>query len=241
MRYLVTCRYNGTKYYGWQKQPEAVTIQGVIEQTLSTFFNVETKIYGSGRTDAGVHAIGQTFHFDGVITDLDKFIYSINKMLPGDIELLSIKKVKADFHARHHAKEKIYRYGIELKAKDPFLQDFRLLYPYPFNLALFSQSLALFIGTHNFSAFTSKPSDEANFVRTIFDIKVKKRQSEVVIDFFGSGFMNGQIRMMIGTALAVASEKINLDYITNRLNQQDRNITSYKADSQGLYLIRVKY
>lgn len=241
MRYLVVCSYNGKDFFGWQKQVDVRTVQGEIERGLSTFFNQEINIHGSGRTDAKVHAIGQTFHFDAPKTDKNKLIYALNKMLPADIKLLKIKTVAETFHARHSAKEKVYRYGILLKDKDPFNVDYKLIYPYPFDLARFKAALELFVGRHDFRCFTSKPVDEDGFVREIFAIKIKQSKEEVVVDFFATGFMQGQIRMMIGTALAVASAKLELGYITSRLDIKERNTTSYKADGQGLYLIKVKY
>lgn len=241
MRYLVTVRYNGARYFGWQKQKDVMTVQGEIEKVLSTYFDKEVTISGSGRTDAKVHGIGQTFHFDGPLLVMNQFLYSINKMLPSDIELLKIKRVKDDFHARFNAKEKVYRYAISLKAKDPFNQDFKLFYPYQFDFQLFKNMLSLFKGRHNFGSFTSKPDDEENFYRTVYDVKVKRLKNDVIVDFFGNGFMNGQVRMMIGSALGVASGKIDQEYITSRLDSNDRNITSYKVEGQGLYLIKVKY
>jgi tRNA pseudouridine38-40 synthase len=241
MRYLVVCSYNGKNYFGWQKQVDVQTVQGTIEQVLSTYFNQQIIIHGSGRTDAKVHAIGQTFHFDAPTIDGAKLLYACNKMLPADIKLKTIKKVKADFHARFSVKEKVYRYGILLQDKDPFLSDYRLIHPYGFDLARFKSALTLFVGRHNFSSFTSKPDDEEGFVREIFSIKFKTKNNEVTVDFAGNGFMQGQIRMMIGTALAIASGRLEEDYIQTRLDNVNRNITSYKAGGQGLYLIKVKY
>ncbi len=241
MRYLVVCSYFGHPYYGWQKQSDVKTIQGEIEAVLSRYFNDKITIHGSGRTDAKVHAIGQTFHFDAPKVNQKSLLYALNKMLSSDIKLLKIKTVSDQFHARYDVKEKVYRYGIVLSDKEPFLTQTRLVYPYPFDLAKFKQALDLFSGRHDFRSFTSKPSDEEKFVRDIFFIKVKQVGKEVIVDFSGSGFMQGQIRMIVGTALAYAGDKIQLDYMTTRLDCTQRQVTSYKVGGEGLYLIRVKY
>lgn len=241
MRYLVTVAYKGTYFKGWQKQPHERTVQGEIEQVFSTYFNKEVIIHGSGRTDAGVHAYGQVFHFDADKLDQTKFLYSMNKMLPGDIQLSKIKRVKNDFHARFNAKEKHYRFVISLCGKDPFKEDFVLFYPFLLDADKLNEALSLFVGKHCFQSFTSKKEDEDLFVREIFSINVAVANQKVVLDFVGNGFMNGQIRMMVGTSLAYASGKIPLSYITARIDAKDRHITSYKVSGQGLYLMKVKY
>lgn len=241
MRYLVTCAYNGANYFGWQKQVNVKTVQEKIETVLSRFFNENIIIHASGRTDAKVHALGQAFHFDAVKSDKPKLLYSLNKMLPNDIKLLTIKTVKDSFHARYSAKQKTYRYDILLIDKDPFNRELILFYPYLFDIKRFEDALSLFVGCHDFKSFTSKPSDEGKFIREIFSITVKQKGQKISTTFVGSGFMQGQIRMMIATCLAVASGKIETDYIKLRLNNEVRNTTCYKVDGQGLYLVKVKY
>lgn len=241
MRYLVTVSYNGAKFKGWQKQPGERTVQGEIERVFSSYFDQKVNIHGSGRTDAEVHALGQVFHFDAENIDTKKFLYSLNKMLPSDIKLVKIKRVSDNFHARYNAKKKIYRFVITKDSKDPFNEDFVLLYPLAFDIEKLKEALFLFIGKHNFSAFTSKKEDEENFIRQIYALHVKTTRKKVTIDFIGNGFMTGQIRMMVGTALTYASGKIGLDYIANRLDSYTRQITSYKVSGRGLYLLKVIY
>ena len=122
MRLLGVVSYKGTNYAGWQKQPNALGVQEVIEKELSKFFNTEITIFGAGRTDAGVHAYGQTFHFDVDVDelDIDRLIYSLNKMLPDDIKIVDMEEVEESFHARYSAKGKIYSYTMLLESKNPF-------------------------------------------------------------------------------------------------------------------------
>lgn len=244
MKILVTVSYKGTAYYGWQKQPDKITIQEVIENNLSQFFDTPITIYGAGRTDAGVHALGQTFHFiiNKESVDLDRFIYSLNMMLPKDIKFIDAVVVDNDFHARYNACGKEYEYKILLMGKDPFKEDYYHLFPHQFDIEIFKECLSYFVGKHNFKNFTSKPEDEDNFVRHIFSIDINQKYDEIRVVFKGDGFMQYMIRDIVGTALACSSNKITLERVKQLLDPSSkREIVSYKAPSKGLYLNKVIY
>lgn len=243
MRILGVCAYKGTNYYGWQKQVGFESVQSTIEKVLSQIYDTEINITGSGRTDAGVHALRQYFHFDvNKEKDLNQLLYSVNKMLPDDIQILSFEKVADDFHARYNALKKIYKYRIVLNNKDPFLYDQAHLYPMDFDFALFAQALKKFEGVHNYQDFTSKEEDEQNFVREIYEIKMQKFNNEITVLFIGSGFMRYQIRNMIGAAINVANKKEDISFIDKHLkDNKKREIISYKAPACGLYLVDVLY
>lgn len=241
MRYKVTVQYHGGAYFGWQKQVSERTIQGEIETRLSQIFNQEITIHASGRTDAKVHARGQVFHFDGPPFSVRKLKYALNRMLPKDIEILSIIHVGDDFHARFSAKEKTYCYVIVPKQKDPFLSDKVLFYPFPLDIRKIRKAAKQFIGTHDFSNFTSKPEDEALFLRAITKVSVRKVEDDIHIMFTGNGFMRGQIRFMVGTLLALNEGKIADDYISLKLSQKHREIVPFKVPGDGLYLLKVLY
>ena len=242
MKVLGVCSYKGTNYYGWQKQVGFISVQSVIEETLSKVYDTPITIYGSGRTDAGVHALAQTFHY---VTekekDLKQLAYALNKMLPSDIKIISLEKVDDDFHARYSAKKKIYEYRIALNNKDPFQNDLAYVYPMKFDVDLFNQALQKFVGKHNYQDFTSKEEDEDNFIREIYEIKVTQNNDFVTARFVGNGFMRYQIRNMIGAAINIANGKENLSFITKHLDSEKRDIISYKAPSSGLYLVDVLY
>ena len=242
MKILAIVEYLGTYYHGWQKQINANSVQEEIEKVLSQILNQEITIYGSGRTDAGVHAKGQTFHFEvDKEIDLDKFLYSVNMLLPNDIHIISMKEVDNGFHARYSAKKKHYRYLINNGDKNPFIFNRTLYYPYPLNITKFIECLDLFEGTHNFQDFTSKEEDEDGFIRTIYSIDVKQEENDISIDIIGNGFMRYMIRDIIGTSLAVASGKEDIEFIKKHLDSSNREIVSYKAGSEGLYLIDIIY
>ena len=168
MKVLGICSYQGTNYYGWQKQVGFISVQSTIEEVLSKIYDTPITIYGSGRTDAGVHALKQYFHFiSDKEKDLKQLMYSMNRMLPEDIQILSLEKVDDDFHARYNAKRKIYEYDILLKNKEVFNYDLAYLYPMDLDIDLLKEALKLFEGEHNYQDFTSKEEDEDNFIRTI--------------------------------------------------------------------------
>lgn len=243
MRVLGVVSYKGTRFQGWQKQPTVITVQGEIEKALSQVLNSEVTIFGSGRTDAGVHALAQTFTFDmSKDIDLDKLCFSINRMIDKDIKILSFKQVGDDFHARFSAKSKTYLYKIRLGVKDPFENEYQYIYPFEFDFDLFSKALKQFEGKHCFKDFTSKEEDEDGYVREIYKIVSEKQDNDITVEFTGNGFMRYQIRNMVGAALAVASKNEDLNFIPNHLKEEkNREICQYKAPPQGLYLVKVEY
>ena len=243
MRVLGVCSYKGTKYYGWQKQVGFISVQSTIEEVLSKIYDTPINITGSGRTDAGVHALRQYFHFDSPKEkDLKQLAYAMNKMLPEDIKILSFEAVDDNFHARYNAKKKIYEYRIVLNNKDPFLTDLAYVYPMKFDLDLFKQALNKFVGKHNYQDFTSKEEDEGEFIREIYEINVENNKDDIRVRFVGNGFMRYQIRNMIGASISVANKKEAIDFIDYHLNDSKiREVISYKAPACGLYLVDVLY
>ncbi len=243
MKILGICSYKGTNYYGWQKQVGFISVQSKIEEVLSQIYDTPISIIGSGRTDAGVHALKQYFHF--VVEkekDLKQLAYAMNKMLPEDIHILSLEKVDDDFHARYSAKRKIYEYDILLKNKEVFNYDLAYLYPMDLDIDLLKQALMLFEGEHNYQDFTSKEEDEGNFIRTIYAIEVNQDNDLIKVRFEGNGFMRYQIRNMVGAAIAVANKKEDISFIKYHLgDKKNREIIAYKAPAVGLYLVDVKY
>ena len=243
MRVRGICSYKGTNYYGWQKQVGFVSVQSTIEEVLSKVYDMPINITGSGRTDAGVHALKQYFHYDTTKEkDLKQLCYALNKMLPEDIKILSLEAVDDDFHSRYNAKKKIYEYRIVLKNKDPFQDELAFVYPMEFDFNLFKSALDKFVGKHNYQDFTSKEEDEGGFIREIYEINVTKNDHDIKVRFIGSGFMRYQIRNMIGAAISVANKKENLEFIDYHLKEdKKREIISYKSPANGLYLVDVVY
>ena len=244
MRIKGIVSYKGNNYHGWQKQVGDNSIEEEIEKVLSKVLDEPINIYASGRTDAGVHAYGQVFHFDThkESVDLSRLTYSLNMMLNEDIKIISLEKVDDNFHARYSAKAKIYEYKILLRSKDPFNYETHYLCPYPIDIYLLKESLKKFIGVHDFRNLSSKEEDEDDFVREIYSIDINHNNDEINIIFKGNGFMRYMIRFIVGVSLAISQNKEDISYIDMILNEDNpRNITSYKAPAEGLYLVEVEY
>ncbi|HOJ45090.1 MAG TPA: tRNA pseudouridine(38-40) synthase TruA [Bacilli bacterium] len=242
MRVLGIVAYDGTNYNGWQRQPDEPSIQGEIERVLSQILDTHIEVYGSGRTDRGVHAKGQTFHFDiDKPFDLNKLLIGFNSLVNKDIRLLKLKRIKHDFHARYNAKGKVYYYLINNGEYSPFDRQYCMQIRAQLDIAAMTNATRLFIGTHNFQDFTTKDEDKEGYVRTINDISIKTKGKLIRIDINGSGFMTYMIRFIVGTLIAIGNGKENELFIKRHLDSASRDVISYKAEPQGLYLYRVIY
>lgn len=241
-RYLVTISYDGTEYYGFQKQSAKRTIQGVIEETLSKILNENIKISASGRTDAGVHANGQTFHFETEKTmDLGKLRYSMNRLLPKDIHIINIDSVEETFHARMSAVAKKYIYQINLGEQDPFLSRYAYHLGQELDQEAMEKAANAWIGTHCFQNLTTKEIDDKSFIRTVYAIRFEKKGNLLRIIFIGNGFMRYMIRMMVGVFIAIGLHKESIEFAQQMISTESRQTTRYKAPANGLFLERVYY
>ena len=245
MRYLAVVSYRGTGFCGWQKQTvsKLPSIEETIEKVISKILSCDAKIYGSGRTDAGVHALGQTFHFDSAKElDADRFVHSLNELLPDDIRILSIQKVSDDFHARFNAKSKTYIYKIRnKKVSNPFSSDLEYTLGQKLDVEKMVEASKLFIGEHNFQNFTSKEEDEQKFSRNLGDITIKCDKNDIEISLTGDGFMRYMVRMIVGNLIQVGLGKMTAKDIQEALENPVRKPSSFKAQAYGLYLKEVKY
>lgn len=242
MRLLAVVEYDGTSYAGWQYQPDQISVQETIEKAISQIRNTPTKIFGSGRTDAGVHALGQTFHFDiDEERDLDKFRHSINCVLPKDIRVKSLRVVPSDFHARLSAKEKTYRFVLNLKEASAFTDKYEQVLDGKLDIKEMKKCSKLFEGKHCFQNFTTKEEDEDNFVRTIYRINIEEFDYHLHITFVGTGFMRYMVRLIVGTLIQVGKGKLSVRDVDDILYKKTRLPVSYKAEAKGLFLVEVKY
>lgn len=241
MRYLAVVSYDGTNYQGWQIQSAAPSIQATIQEKMARILDRPVTIYASGRTDAGAHALGQTFHFDGDIKDLPRFRYSLNALLPPDIHVIDIQEVSEDLHARYSAKSKTYLYRIGTGETDVFQRLYRHDLKRPLDLALMKEAARLFLGEHDFRDFTSKEDDENGFVRTILLASLTKVEDEIRITLRGNGFMRYQVRMMVGALIEVGLGRMKIADLASLIDPKKRSIISYKAPAKGLTLLKVHY
>lgn len=242
MRLLARVSYDGALFVGWQIQPNGRSVQEEIEKVISKILNVKTKIYGSGRTDANVHAIGQTFHFDieKENIDIDKLRYSINSLLPKDIHINSLIVVDNHFHARFMAKNKTYEYILNEGEYNVFERNYVFQFHRSLDLNAMIDASKLFIGKHCFISFTAKEEDEDNFIREIYSFDIFEENNKVHFIISGNGFMRYMVRNIVGTLIEIGLGKIDKSYIENLLKNPNLK-TQYRAKANGLYLVKVDY
>ena len=243
MRYLIKFSYDGTLFYGYQKQPNKRTVEGELEKALYSINNHrETRIFSSGRTDRGVHALGQTAHFDlNVNITLYKLKCALNSLLPSDIHVIEAINVDDSFHARFMVINKTYKYYLNTGEYNPIERN--SIYQYNKNLDVISMEKAIkdFIGTHDFKIFTSNEAIKESYVRTIYDAKIEKKGDILIFTFTGDGFMKYQVRNMVGTLIKIGKGKSDIDTVLKLLNNELPSKYVYTAKPEGLYLIDVSY
>lgn len=241
MRYLMTFSYDGSNFYGYQKQPKKRTIQSEIEQVLSKINNDKVIIHASGRTDAKVHANNQKAHFDIKKIDSSKLKNSMNKMLPNDIYIKDIKEVKDDFHARFNVKKKEYIYKINLGEYNPIEKDYIYQYCKKLNIKNIKKAIKYLKGEHNFKSLTKTNEEIENYIRTIYNIKLSEKNSILTISFIGNGFLRYMVRNMVGLLISVGENEIKPEDIKVILDAKDRRKSKKTAPPEGLYLNNVFY
>lgn len=242
MRYKLTISYDGTRYSGWQVQKNGQAIQPLIQKALGTILRAPTDLTGSGRTDAGVHARGQTAHFDGEEgLDGKRLILSLNALLPPDIRVMQIEPVASDFHARYSARAKIYHYHLHVdRVSDPFTDLYSHQVLGPFDLMLLKEGAKKFLGTHDFSSFANVGSVQDK-VRTIYRLDVVEQKGGMRLEFEGNGFLYKMVRNITGTLLQIAAGKITPLEIPAILEKKDRKAAAAAAPAKGLFLFAVLY
>jgi len=243
MRYLIKFSYDGTNFYGYQKQPNKRTVEGELEKALYDINNhTDTRIYSSGRTDRGVHAKGQTAHFDlDISITLYKLKCALNSLLPDDIHVIEAINVEDDFHARFMVKKKTYKYYLNIGEYNPVERNSIHQYNKELDIEKMKEAIKDFIGTYNFQIFASREVIKENYVRTIYDADIEIRGDIVVFTFTGSGFMKYQVRNMVGTLIKIGKGKLEVDTIKKLLNNEAPEKYVFTAKPEGLYLEEVSY
>lgn len=239
----LTLEYDGTNYYGWQKQKELKTIQGEIEEAIELVTKEYCEVTGSSRTDAGVHAKGFVANFKtNSKVPPAKFREALNVKLPEDIVIIKSEQVEDDFHARYCAKGKTYEYYI-LNSEVPSALMRNQMYHYKYDLDIDAMKIAAkqFIGTHDFAAFKTQGSSVKGTVRTIFDVKVEKEEKVIKISVSGDGFLYNMVRIIVGTLINVGRGKTDAVAISDIINQKDRTLAGDCVPPHGLFLKEVYY
>lgn len=239
--YKLILSYDGTDYHGWQRQPNKKTIQGVVEDSLAKIIQKNIDVIGAGRTDAGVHAQGQVAHFAASIFMKEEELFrALNSILPNDIRVISLQKVKKNFHARKMAKSKIYQYRI---INSPYTSPFLIRYAYYWSSPLDSPSMEkaalLLVREADFSGFSSNRLLQP--VRKVIASEIKKNGTEIIYSIEANGFLRYMVRTIVGTLLEIGKGKMPPERIEEIFKKKSRPLAGPTAPAKGLCLIKVNY
>ena len=243
MRIKLTIEYDGTAYAGWQRQENALAVQQVLEEALTKLTRARVVIAGASRTDAGVHALGQTAHFDTESRiPPDKYAFALNTMLPADIRIRKSEAVSEDFHARFSNKGKRYRYLIYQSPHAGALnRNTHAHVIYPLDDEKMRRELTALIGTHDFAAFAASGSVVKDTVRTIYSASLTRRGDELELLVEGSGFLYNMVRIIAGTLISVGAGRLEEGAFARAIQSGNRLDLGVTAPAHGLTLMEVYY
>lgn len=242
-RVMLTVAYDGTNYCGWQIQPDAVTIEEVLNRNLTELLQEEITVIGASRTDSGVHALGNVAVFDtNSRIPGEKISFALNSRLPKDIVIQDSREVPLDFHPRHCDSKKTYQYQI---VNNRFPIPTKRLYAhfvyYPLNIEAMKEASRFLIGEHDFKSFCSSKTQVESTVRTVYDIKIQEDRGIISITISGSGFLYNMVRIITGTLLNVGLGQYAPSYVKEILEKKDRQFAGPTAPAHGLTLLNIEY
>lgn len=239
----LTIQYDGTDYVGWQRQPNGVSIQELIEQAIEPIEGRTVLVVGAGRTDAGVHALGQvaSVQLESSI-DAASLARALNATLPEDVRVVSAEEVPPDFNARFSATGKVYAYRVWA---GPFLPPFERRYfwhvPTSLDIDRMREAARTLVGTHDFSAFRAAGSDAATSQRTIRELRIDVENERLILTIVGNGFLRYMVRAIVGTLVEVGQGRRSVEGVAAALASRDRSHAGPTAPAKGLFLVRVIY
>lgn len=236
-------QYDGSGYHGWQRQSRMKSVQQTLEKTLSKVFDQTIEIDGSGRTDAGVHALGQCISFKVNLTmPIENVRIVVNRRLPNDIYVESVTLESDDFHARYCSIGKTYVYKIYTnEARSPFFDKYYFHFENALDESAIREAMQHFVGTYDFKTFMASGSGTEHTVRTIYRFDLEVSENALVFTITGDGFLYNMVRIIIGSLIHVGTGKIKASDIPSILESGDRNRAKYTAPAHGLYLKSVYY
>jgi tRNA pseudouridine38-40 synthase len=242
-RYFLQLAYKGTHLYGWQVQPDQVTVQGELNKALSTVLKEDTEVTGAGRTDTGVHAQYYIAHFDsrrkGLEKD-DKLLYSLNSLLPADIAVYRLIPVPHTAHARFDALSRTYQYHITTQ-KDPFRQDTAYLYHAGLDLPLMNRACRILKQYRDFTSFSKVHTDVKTFHCNIMEAKWTQEEHLYTFTICADRFLRNMVRAIVGTMMEVGEKKISLEEFRQIIETRDRSAAGKSVPAHGLFLTAIKY
>jgi tRNA pseudouridine38-40 synthase len=242
-RYRIDLSYNGSAYFGWQKQPNQISVQAEIENALSRInSNKHIEVVGCGRTDTGVHARHYVLHTEmEPVANFEEFVYKLNRMLPSSIAFLEIREVSNEFHARFGAKKRTYRYFIH-QQKDPFLNDQSWHFSTPLNLKAMNDAAQLLVGKKEFTSFSKLHTDVKTNICEVTQAKWYETEThQIYFEISADRFLRNMVRAVVGTLVDVGLGKLQPEDIVKILDKKDRGEASISVPPQGLFLWKIEY
>ena len=242
-RYALLVQYDGTPFNGWQLQDRGRTIQEEFEKALGIYLRESVRIHASGRTDAGVHALGQVIHFDlQKDISLVKLCLSMNGILPSELSVKNAYRVNYDFHSRFSAVQREYIYLIyKHPLRTPFMKKKAMWINFPFEADYVRDVTSHLVGERDFKSFCKKISQHNGTVRKIESIDVTEQDEIIKIRFRANGFLHNMIRIIVGTTVQMYRENRDPSYILEILNEKNRDVSGFTAPPYGLYLNKIIY
>ena len=239
LRYFIEVSYKGTNYSGFQAQHNANSVQAEIEKALQVYFKQKFLLTGSSRTDAGVHALQNFFHFDSA-TKINDEVYNLNAILPPDIVIRNIYPVNENAHCRFDAQSREYRYYI-YRDKNPFLQDRAYYYPYTLNVDILQQAAKEILDHTDFTSFSKRNTQVKSFICTIYESEWLLQADCLVYKVKANRFLRGMVKGLVGTMLQVGREKLSVDEFRNIIVLKDCTRADFSVPSHGLFLCNVNF
>lgn len=240
LRYFIKLSYHGKAYFGWQIQPNQISVQEVLEEKLSTLLRKPIKIVGAGRTDTGVHALNMFAHFDCEDNLSDEFVYKMNAFLPKDIVVNELFLVTDEAHARFDATERTYHYFIQI-GKNPFNVDSTWQLKNELDINVMNAAAEKLLGTKDFSSFAKLNTDVKTHICDVKFAKWERKDDVLKFIIIADRFLRNMIRAIVGTLVEVGKGKLNLEDFNQIIEQKDRSFAAGSAPAQGLFLAEVKY
>ncbi len=238
-RYFIEVAYQGTAYSGFQVQKNANSVQAEVEKALQIFFREKFELTGSSRTDAGVHALQNFFHFDSPVPVVDAS-YQLNAILPGDIVIKNIREVNVDVHCRFDAVSREYRYNIYHR-KNPFIADTAYYYPYALNIDLLQEAAAAILEYKDFTAFSKRNTQVKSFLCNIYSSEWLLHEGQLIYQVKANRFLRGMVKGLVGTMLQVGRGKSSTAAFKKIIESKDPSKVDFSVPSHGLFLCKVEY
>ncbi|MDP4223224.1 MAG: tRNA pseudouridine(38-40) synthase TruA [Bacteroidota bacterium] len=242
-RYFIFISFKGTSYHGWQIQPNSITVQSTIEESLSLILGEKVRTTGAGRTDTGVHALVFCAHFDSKALNLDKnerLIYRLNRFLPSDISVSAIRKVIPDANARFSAKSRTYKYYI-CRRKDPFTDDSGWLFQGKLDVDMMNKACSVLFKHSDFKSFSRLHSDNKTSICRVFQAIWVPEGDKLVFTIRADRFLRNMVRAIVGTMMEIGQGKMSLKEFEEVIIAKDRAAAGTSAPAKGLFLTEIEY